>query len=77
VQLFPRDGHSFARLQVAHATRYFFVLSGLNGLVRTFDTVEQSVGQCGALFHREGKGTFQEIGNFWTHATILPRVVSE
>ena len=75
MQLFPRDSYSFARLQVLHATGYFFVPSRLNGLVRIFQTVEQSVGQGGALVNRERECSFQEISDFWTHAVILPCVV--
>jgi len=74
MQLFPRDGHGFARLQVLHTTSYFFVPSCLHGFVRGFETVEQGVGQCSALVRREGEGAFEEVRNFGIHGAILPRV---
>ncbi len=75
MQFFPRDGHGFARLQVLHAPRYFFVPGSLHRFVRVFEAVEQSVSQSGALLNRESECSFQEISNFWTHGVILPWVV--
>src|ERR1700686_2376856 len=72
MQFFPRDRYGVARLQVLHAARYFFVPSRLNGFLRLFETVEQSVGQCRALINRERECSLQETGYFWTHDVILP-----
>jgi hypothetical protein len=72
MQFFPRDRHGFARLQVLHATRYFFVPGRLNRFVRLFEAIEKSIGQRSALVNRERECSFQEISNFWTHGIILP-----
>ena len=75
MQLFPRDSHGLACLQVAHAARDFFVPLRLNRFVRLFEAIEKSIGQRSALVNRERECPFQKIGPFWTHVIILPRVV--
>ncbi len=58
MQFFPGYGHGFASPQVLHAARHFLVPCRLHGLIHTFETVEQSVGQRGALVDRESKRPF-------------------
>src|SRR5579872_978655 len=72
MQLFPRDGHRLAVLQISHTARDLFIPSRLNGSVALFETVEQGVSQCAALVHWQRKRAFQEIGDLWTHDVILP-----
>jgi len=55
MQLFPRDGHGPARLEVFHSTRHFLVPGRLNGYISIFKAVEQSVGKCSALVNGEGE----------------------
>src|SRR5580698_9542049 len=73
MQLFPRDGHRLASLQILHTARDLFIPSRLNGSVALFETIEQGVSQCAALIHWQRKCAFQEIGDLWTHGVILPR----
>lgn len=74
MQLLPRDSHSFARFQVSDSASDFVIPSLLHRLIRDFKTVQQGMGQCSALVNRECERPSQQIGNFWTHGFILPRV---
>jgi len=58
MQFFPRHSYGLARLQVLHTARYLFVPSRLNGFLGMFETVEQNIGQCGALPNRQRECPF-------------------
>ena len=49
MQLFPRNSHSPARLEVLHATRYFVVPRSLNRDFPVFKAVKKGIGQGCAL----------------------------
>jgi len=58
MQLFPRDGHRFARFQVCHSARYFLGPSLFDRFIPGLKAVEQRIGQCCALVRGEGEGSF-------------------
>ncbi len=79
MELFPRDGHGPARLQVFDPPCNFLVPSFFDRRNGTLKAIEQRIGQGSALIAGERKRAFQQIGNLWTHglnSTPRPKFVS-
>ena len=71
MQFFPRHGHRSARFKICDSAGNFVVPSLSCGRVRTRKAVEQGVGQCSPFVDGQFEGSFQKIGNLWTHGPIL------
>ncbi len=55
MELFPRDRHRLAGLQIFHSASHFLVPSLLNRVIRLLKAIEQRVSQSCALVDRESE----------------------